>query len=254
MFVRIRTDRRCPMKTVAKLVRTELKLFLREPLVMTFVFAFPVITVLVLIGSFDAHDDGFPVEPAHWYTAGYLAVVVAAVGLVMLPVHIAGYRERGVLRRFSASDFPRWSLAVAEFIVAFVVTLVAWASMLVIVGALDGIPSIHSPLQTAAGLLLGATAFISIGLLLGSIAPTARSAQGIGLLAFFPVFLLGGGGPPPRAMGSVMRHIADVIPLTHVTRAIQNPWLGLHGGGVDLAIVAVIAVACAAGWWKVVRL
>jgi ABC-2 type transport system permease protein len=189
------------MTTVAKLVRTELRLFLREPLVLTFVFAFPVITVLVLIGSFDAHDDGFPVSPAHWYTAGYLAVVVAAIGLVMLPVHLAGYRERGVLRRFAASEFPRWSFAVAEFIVGLLVTIAGWASMLVVVGVLHGLPRVDAPIQTAAGLLVGAAAFISIGLLLGSVTPTARSAQGIGLLLFFPVFLLGGGGPPPRAMG-----------------------------------------------------
>jgi ABC-2 type transport system permease protein len=242
------------MTTLAKLVRAELKLFLREPLVLTFVFAFPVITLLVLIGSFDAQDDAFPVSPARWYTAGYLAVVVAAIGLVMLPVHVAGYRERGVLRRFSASDFPRWSFAAAEFVVGLVVTTAAWMSMLVIAGALHGIPTVHAPLRTAAGLLLGATAFISMGLLLGALAPTARSAQGIGLLVFFPVFLLGGGGPPPRAMGSVMRRIADVMPLTHVTRAIQQPWLGLGSGGIDLAIVAAIALACVAGWWKVVRL
>jgi ABC-2 type transport system permease protein len=221
---------------------------------LTFVFAFPVITVLVLIGSFDAQDDAFPVSPAHWYTAGYLAVVVAAVGLVMLPVHIAGYRERGVLRRFSASDFPRWSFAAAEFIVGLAVTVVASSSMLAIVGILNGIPSMHAPLRSAAGMLVGATAFISIGLLIGALAPTARSAQGIGLLAFFPVFLLGGGGPPPDAMGTVMQRIADVIPLTHVTRAIQDPWLGLGTGGVDLMIVVAIAVACVAGWWKIVRL
>ena len=190
---------------------------------LTFVFAFPVITVLVLIGSFDAQDDGFPVNPAHWYTAGYLAVVVAAIGLVMLPMHLAGYRERGVLRRFAASDFPRWSFAVAEFIVGLIVTIAAWASMLVVVGVVHGLPHVDAPMQTAAGLLVGATAFISIGLLLGAVTPTARSAQGIGLLLFFPVFLLGGGGPPPRAMGSVMRHIADVIPLTHVTRGDPAP-------------------------------
>jgi ABC-2 type transport system permease protein len=242
------------MTTVAKLVRTELRLFLREPLVVTFVFAFPVITLLVLIGSFDAQDDAFPVSPAHWYTAGYLAVVVAAIGLVMLPVHIAGYRERGVLRRFSASDFPRWSFAAAEFIVGLIITAVAWISMLAVVAVLHGVPTIHAPGRTAVGLLVGATAFISIGLLLGALAPTARSAQGIGLLLFFPVFLLGGGGPPPRAMGSVMRHIADVIPLTHVTRAIQQPWLGLGSGGADLAIIAVLALVCVAGWWRVVRL
>jgi ABC-2 type transport system permease protein len=242
------------MTTVAKLVRTELKLFLREPLVLTFVFAFPVITVLVLIGSFDAQDDAFPVDPAHWYATGYLAVVVAAVGLVMLPAHLAGYRERGVLRRFSASDFPRWSFAVAELVVGLTVSIAAWASMLVVIAALHGIPAVDSPGRTAVGLLLGAITFISIGLLLGAVAPTARSAQGIGLLVFFPVFLLGGGGPPPSAMGSAMRRIADVIPLTHVTRAIQQPWLGLGHGGADLAIVTAIAVACVAGWWKAVRL
>lgn len=242
------------MTTVAKLVRAELKLFLREPLVLAFVFAFPVITVLVLIGSFDPHDTGFPVNPAHWYTAGYVAVVVAAIGLVMLPVHLAGYRERGVLRRFSASDFPRWSFAAAEFVVGLIMTVAACISMLLVVGVLYGIPTVHEPLQAAAGFLLGATALISIGLLLGALAPTARSAQGIGLLAFFPVFLLGGGGPPPRAMGAAMRHIADLIPLTHVTRAIQEPWLGLGNGEIDLAIVAAIAVVCVAGWWKTVRL
>jgi hypothetical protein len=74
------------------------------------------------------------------------------------------------------------------------------------------------------------------------------------LLVFVPVFLLGGGGLPPSAMGSAMRRLADVIPLAHVTRAIQQPWLGLGHGGADLAIVTAIAVACVAGWWKTVRL
>ena len=39
---------------------------------------------------------------------------LGATGLIMLPVHIASYRERGVLRRFAASGFPRWSFALAQ--------------------------------------------------------------------------------------------------------------------------------------------
>ena len=35
----------------------------------------------------------------------------------MLPVHLASYRERGVLRRFAAAGFPRWSFAIAQLIV-----------------------------------------------------------------------------------------------------------------------------------------
>ena len=156
------------MTTVAKLVRTELRLFLREPLVLTFVFAFPVITVLVLIGSFDAQDDGFPVSPAHWYTAGYLAVVVAAIGLVMLPVHLAGYRERGMPPAICSIRLP--TLVVrggrAHRRVARHDGRVGLDARRR--GRLHGLPTVDAPLQTAAGLLVGATAFISIGLLLGA--------------------------------------------------------------------------------------
>src|ERR1700737_4899785 len=104
------------MNNVIKLVRTELRLVLREPLVLAFVFAFPIVTVLVIAGSFgadSAHSFAGKV-PSDWYVSSYLAVVIAAIGLVMVPVHVASYRERGVLRRFAAAGFPRWSFAVAQ--------------------------------------------------------------------------------------------------------------------------------------------
>ncbi len=243
------------MRTVGKLVVTELKMLVREPLVLAFVFAFPVVTVLVLGGVFDADDPAFQgVEPAQWYVAGYAAVVIAAIGLVMLPVHLASYRERGVLRRFAAAGFPRWSFAIAEIVVGVVVAVVACGVLLATAGLVYGIPPVDAPLRTVAGLVVGAVAFVSLGLLLGSVTPTARAAQGIGLLVFFPVFLLGGGGPPPDAMSDVMLQLSKVIPLTHVTRAIQQPWLGLGTGAANLAIVGAIAVIAALGWIRTVRL
>ena len=44
---------------VGRLVRTELKLMVREPLALTFVFVFPVVTMLIIGGAFrDAADFG----------------------------------------------------------------------------------------------------------------------------------------------------------------------------------------------------
>lgn len=52
------------LRSVLALVRSELRLVLREPLVLAFVFAFPIVTVLVIAGSFEGNDDGFGgVEP-----------------------------------------------------------------------------------------------------------------------------------------------------------------------------------------------
>jgi len=230
---------------VGRLARTELKLMTRDPLVLTFVFAFPVVTMLIIGGAFGtAPNPGFDhVNPAHWYVASYLTVVIAATGLVMLPVHLASYRERGVLRRFAAAGFPRWSFAIAQLIAGLVTTVAACGMLLIVAAPVYGIPAVHDWWRVAAALPLGAVAFISLGVLLGSLLPSARSSQAVGLLIFFPSFLLGAGGPPPQVMGSAVRHVAGPLPLTLLTNAVREPWLGLGSATGSLAAVAALAAA-----------
>jgi ABC-2 type transport system permease protein len=229
---------------VARLVRAELKLMMRDPLVLTFVFVFPIVTMLIIGGSFgtDPDPDFAGARPSQWYVASYLTVVIAATGLVMLPVHLASYRERGVLRRFAASGFPRWSFAVAQLVVGLLTTAVAAGLLLAVAAPVYGVPAVHMPWRVVAGLTAGALAFVSGGVLLGSVLPSARAAQAIGLLVFFPSFLLGSGGPPPQVMGSALRHVADVLPLTLVTKSVREPWLDLGQATTSLIVVSVLAV------------
>jgi ABC-2 type transport system permease protein len=237
------------MRPLLRLAATEMKLFVREPMVLTFVFAFPVLTVLILGGVFDDDDPSFEgALPSDYYIAAYIGVVIAAIGLVMLPVHLASYRERGVLRRFDVSRYPRWALPAAWILVAMVITLVAIAILLTTGQLVYGLPEPDNLLGVAVGTLLGAFAFISIGIALGMALPSARSAQGLGMLLFFPFFLLGGAGPPPDAMGDGMSTIANVVPLTHVVRSIQEPWLDLGSQGGHLVVLAALAVLATTGW------
>jgi ABC-2 type transport system permease protein len=232
-----------------RLAATEMKLFAREPLVLTFVFAFPVLTVLVLGGVFEEGDPDFEgAAPSDYYVAAYIAVVIAAIGLVMLPVHLASYRERGVLRRFQVSRYPRWALPAAWIVVAMATTAVAVAVLLVVGGLVYGLPEPEDLLGVIVGTVLGAFAFISVGIALGMALPSARSAQGLGLLLFFPFFLLGGAGPPPEAMGEPMSSISEIVPLTHVVRAVQEPWLDLGSPGVHLAALGALAAIATAVW------
>jgi ABC-2 type transport system permease protein len=237
------------MRSLFRLAATELKLFVREPMVLTFVFAFPVLTVLILGGVFDDDDPNFEgAIPSDYYIAAYIGVVIAAIGLVMLPVHLASYRERGVLRRFEVSRHPRWALPAAWILVALAVTAVAVGVLLVTGHLVYGLPEPDDLTGVVLGTVLGALAFISIGIVLGLAMPSARSAQGLGMLLFFPFFLLGGAGPPPDAMGDAMSSIANVVPLTHVVRAIQEPWLDLGTPTGHLAIVAGLVVLATVGW------
>jgi ABC-2 type transport system permease protein len=169
------------MRTLAKLTWIELKLFAREPMALVFTFGFPIVVLVSLVGSFRPNDPAFGgARPADYYLASYVAVVIAAVGLVALPVRLATYRERGVLRRFQATSVPAWALISAQVVVGLVMAALGGA-VLVVIGKL----AYGASLPSSAGLagvafVLSALGLIAFGLLLGSLAGSARSAQAVG--------------------------------------------------------------------------
>jgi ABC-2 type transport system permease protein len=239
-------SRRRHPSTTRRLLTTEMRLLTRDSLTLTFVLGFPIISMLVIGGVFGTKpDDAFPVNPSHWYVASYFTVVIGATGLITLPVHIASYRERGVLRRFAASGFPRWSFALAELAMGLTAIAIAGPLLLAVASPVYGLPEIHDPVRVAAGIVASSVAFISIGVLLGTLLPSARAAQAVGLMLFFPSFLLGVGGPPPSVMSDAMREISERLPLALATNAIREPWLGLGDGTGPLLAVTAIAVVAA---------
>ena len=93
------------LRTIARLTAVELRLLIREPGVLVSLIAFPAVTVLVLAGVFgsDPDPDFGGVIPSEHYVVGYVGVVLASLGLVTLPAHLASHRELGVLRRYRAA-------------------------------------------------------------------------------------------------------------------------------------------------------
>ena len=92
---------------------------------------------------------------------------------------------------------------------------------------------------------VGLLCFITIGLAVGAMAPTGRSANAIGNLLFVPMFLLGGGGPPRDVMGDAMRTVSDVLPLTHVVGGLRQSWLGQTDDPHALWWPLLVSVVCA---------
>jgi len=226
-----------------RLLTQELRLIARDPFTLVFTLAFPIVAMLVVGGAFGSKPaHGFPLNPSHWYIASYFTVMIGATGLVLLPVHIASYRERGVLRRFVAAGFPRWSFALAELTLGLLAIAIAGAALLIVATPVYGVPAVQDPIRVAAAMIAGSLAFVGLGVLLGTLLPSARAAQAIGLLLYFPSLLLGVGGPPTFVMPPGLRALAENLPLALVNQAIRDPWLGLGDGTVPLLIVTAIAV------------
>ncbi len=243
------------------MTRAEFRLFRREPFSIVFVFAFPLMMMMLLSAVFgDDQADAQSVEngmlvwrgvtPTDYYTTASVAVIIAALGLMTLPINLVGYRERGILRRLRASSVSAWVLVSAQLTLALV-TFVAGTLLMGLVAwlAYDAIMP-NDVIGVGVALLFGTAAFGAIGLLLAAVVRSSRSAQGIGLLLFFGLWLISGTAPPRAVLPSGLRDISGVLPLSHLVTAIQDPWFGFGWSATDLAVLAAYAfVAGAPALW-----
>lgn len=243
-----------PVRATLRLTAVELRLLLREPMVTIGLIGFPLALVLVLAGVFgQAPDPEFAgVAPSDHYLAGYIGVVLAAMGLITIPVNMATHRELGVLRRFRASGLSAGVLVASEIALGAVLGTVAVAVVLATGTAIYGLQMPDAPMGVLGWYLAGLACFIAIGVALGSLMPSGRSANALGNLVFVPMLLLGGGGPPRDVMTAAMHTLSDILPLSHIIGGLRLSWLGAtddpHSLWYPLLVSAVavgIAVAAA---------
>lgn len=216
------------LRTAARVTATELRLFLREPGALVGLIAFPAVTVLVLAGVFGSTPDPefAGVRPSEHYVVGYVGVVLAHVGLVALPVHVASRRELGVVRRYRASGVGAGAMLASQAAIGIVLGIAAGAIVLVAGGAAYDLAVPDDPAAVVAWFAAGLVCFVALGIALGTLMPGSRAANAVGNLLFVPMFLLGGGGPPREVMTGPMQAISDVLPLSHVIGGLRMSWLG----------------------------
>lgn len=239
-------------RAVSRLTRLELRLMVREPIVVIGLLGLPLIAMVVIGGVFgQTPDPEFGgVAPDDYYVASYLGVVVASLGLVTLPAHIATNRELGVTRRYRASGLSTGTIVATQLSLGLVLGLVSSA---VVVAAGHAVYDLQPPDDlgaAAAWFVLGLVCHIAIGGALGLMVTTGRAANALGNALFLPTLLLGGGGPPRDVMSDAMRAVSDVLPLSHVTAGLRRDWLGSTDGTVIAwwpLLVAGASVALALG-------
>src|SRR6185437_2101579 len=161
---------------------TEARLLVRDWNVLVFAFVFPPFVMLILAGVFGTQPSGGfgHRRPDDYYVAASIGVPVIALALVGLPVALASYRERGVLRRLEAFGISRLAVLAAQAAVTCGLVLVGAAVVLALALPTYGIPHLAHPALTLAGLAASTVTLMLLGIAIGLAAPSARAAQAIG--------------------------------------------------------------------------
>ena len=235
------------VKVLLRMTWVEIKLLVREPVTLVFSFAFPVLVLVLLGGIFGGQrmDSGAyaGLKMMDWYVPSYIGLVVASIGTVSLPVHLSTYRERGVLRRFRASGMSEWALLGSQFLVGVGVCLVGALAISVLGIFAYGVVVPASIGGVAVAFVVAVFAFSALGVLIASLAPTARAAQGVGLLIWFIMMFISGTSAPLSELPPWMVALAKALPLYHVVISLVDPWNGYGASALQLTIVGGIGLA-----------
>jgi ABC-2 type transport system permease protein len=130
-------------------------------------------------------------------------------------------------------------------VVSFVIAVLG-SALVFIMGIIAYSP--HMPQEVGLvvlAFLLGLVSFTALGFFLGAVLPSTRAAQGLGLILFFVMMMLGGAGPPPEVLTGAMDIVGQITPLRHVILMLQNPWLGFGWHTSASLITAGITVVSA---------
>jgi ABC-2 type transport system permease protein len=154
---------------------------------------------------------------------GVLAMSLMQLGLFATAAPLVSLREKGVLRRMSATPLSKTTLLISQ--VAFrLTTAFAQTGLIVLVGVT--VFHVHIVvahiLSIVAMVLLGASLFITMGYFLSGLAKTEEAVNGLIQLPNITFMFLSGIFFPVDIMPGWIRPLVDVIPLTYVGDALRK--------------------------------
>ncbi|MEV6977995.1 ABC transporter permease [Kitasatospora sp. NPDC093806] len=170
-------------------------------------------------------------KPIQFLTPGLLGWAVAMGAVFSAAMTLVGWRQKKVLRRLRLAPVSPGAIVASRVAVSVLTALVQTAIFLVVATMpffglkLTGDWWLIVPLVVCATI-----AFMSIGLLAGSIAKTEEAANGLSQIIVLPMSFLSGSFFPTDDMPGWLKAISEALPLKHLVSAAQS--VLSRGGGV----------------------
>jgi ABC-2 type transport system permease protein len=222
------------------------KLFLRNFYSPFFSLVFPLM-MLLLFGTIygNAPDAFFGGHGAMDVSVpSYMGIALGVNGLMSLPLTLADYRQKKILKRFRATPANPSLLLLSQLFVSLLMTLIGVAAIILVGITVYGVHTPPTPWPFLAALALGIFAMFSVGLLVTSLAPSSRSAGVIASLLYFPMIFLSGATLPVELFPRSVRQVAQFLPLTHCVRLLRSGWVSgtLAGQWASLIVLGAVGV------------
>jgi len=236
------------MRGLFQLTWLEIKIFVREPLGAIGTLLMPV-AVFLLVGRAMNRGSTAAGTPngAEFLQSGLpvmAAVFMAISAVISLVTIISIYREGGILKRLRATPLRPYTILSAHVLVKLLFTATT-LTLMILAGRRFYPAGMNAPvLSFALALLISTLSILSIGFIIASLVRTARFAQPVAALMFYPMLAVSGLFVPLESLPVGLQYAAKLLPMTYIVSLLRGLWIG-ESWWMHLGDVAAIALACA---------
>lgn len=239
------------MRGLWQLTWLEIKIFLREPLGAIGTIAVPVIAFVAFgrmmrrggapdtPGSLQFMQSGLPVMASVFMT---ISAVISLVTIISI------YREGGILKRLRATPLRPHTILSAHVLAKLLFTGIT-LTLMILAGRRLYPSGLQAPvLSFAAAVLVSTLSILSIGFVIASVVRTARFAQPVSAVVFYPMLVFSGLFIPVEVLPDRLQLVARLLPMTYVVSLLRGiwtgePWMSHLGDVAALALAAAIFTA-----------
>jgi ABC-2 type transport system permease protein len=246
------------MRGLVKLTWVEIRIFMREPLGLFAAIGVPFTMFLVLGRSVSTSTDH---ARATQFVALdlplFVSIFISINAALSLIAVISIYREGGILKRLRATPLRPPAILGAHVLVKMVFSGISL--LLTILAGRRFYPVTLHPHVAGFALAVVVTtlAILCMGFVVASMVPTARFAQLIGSIVFYPMLAVSGMFVPLASMPRSLALLGSVLPMSHAVALLRGAWVGTgwlellpHLGALALTIAISLALTTRVFRWE----
>lgn len=232
------------MKIFNTMLKTELKLSLRDMNMIIFAICVPIVVAAILgiiYGNEPAYDGADYTFLAQSFGA-LTTIAILAGGVMGLPMLVSDYRDKKILKRFKVTPVSPAMILVVQLVIYALYSIAALILVFATLAIFFDYYMVGSWVLFLASHFLTMIAMFSIGMMVGGVAPNAKIASVIACLLYFPMLIFSGATLPYEVMPEALQRIADIMPLTQGIKLLQAISLGLPIESVLMPIIVMVAL------------
>ncbi|MGF7049664.1 ABC-2 type transport system permease protein [Paenibacillus sp. DS2015] len=239
------------MRTMTALLKIEGKLVWKGIDILIFGICFPII-LATLFGYLLSKDASAGVSNFELSYAAVITIGVLATGVMGLPLTIADYRHRGILKRFQVTPVSPLQILFAQGLIQLSSALVSFIGVTLVYYVLFDYQIVGSWLMFLSVYAFVIVAMYSIGVLIGSVVPDQKAANVWSSVAYFTMLLFSGATIPYEVMPRFFQWLMDILPLSHGIHLLKLVSTGgdMAGMAVPILVLGICTVISLVGAFK----